>query len=173
MRTTLFMAQSLNGIIARENGDEDFLSNDHWKTFRSYVQDFGNIIWGRKTYEAVMSWGPHYTLDDLGSIGKIVISSDPSFVASNGFICVHTPSEALTYLIAKGYERALVSGGPQTNTSFIKERLIDEIIVSIEPAVIGKGIQLFSPSDFNCMLSFIEVAQMSSGIVRLRYAVKK
>lgn len=53
MKVTLFMAMSLNGIIARKNGDEDFLSSNNWNSFSELVKTFKNFIIGRKTFEAV------------------------------------------------------------------------------------------------------------------------
>ena len=57
MKTTLFMAMSLNGIIAKEDGNEDFLSHKNWETFSELVNTFGNFVVGRKTHEAVKKMG--------------------------------------------------------------------------------------------------------------------
>lgn len=62
MKTTLYMATSANGIIARENGDEDFLSHENWKKFCELANEFGNFIVGRKTYDAVKKWDEGYKI---------------------------------------------------------------------------------------------------------------
>ena len=50
------MATSINGMIARENGDEDFLSHDNWISFKKLAEEIGFFIIGRKTYEVVQKW---------------------------------------------------------------------------------------------------------------------
>lgn len=50
------MAMSVNGFIATEKGDEDFLSQENWGKFRQLAEEFGNFVVGRKTYEAVKAW---------------------------------------------------------------------------------------------------------------------
>ena len=51
MKVILFMAISLNGIIARENNEEDFLSNKNWQMLVKLTNRTGCVIWGHKTHE--------------------------------------------------------------------------------------------------------------------------
>jgi dihydrofolate reductase len=73
MKVKLFMAISLNAIIATKEGSEDFLSNDNWKQFVKLVKNIGCFIWGRKTYEAVSKWEGDY-LNDLKDATKVILS---------------------------------------------------------------------------------------------------
>jgi len=56
MKVILFMAMSVNGCIARKNGDEDFLSHKNWEAFCNLAKECGCFIVGRKTFEAVQKW---------------------------------------------------------------------------------------------------------------------
>ncbi|MCD4694524.1 dihydrofolate reductase family protein [bacterium] len=164
------MATSVNGFIARRDGDEDFLPSENWKQMIFYIKEHGNLIWGRKTYEAVVSWGDKY-VESLKNFPIIIVSkSKKAFSESNITVC-SSPEEAVEIAKSKNYKKALLSGGSSLNTSFIKANLVDEIIISINPTILADGIKLFSESDFEIKLELKKVDELSSGIVQLRYSV--
>lgn len=170
MKATLLMATSANGFIARRDGDEDFLPNENWKQMLSCVEEHGNLIWGRKTYEAVASWGKEY-LDDLKSFPLIVVSeSKKSFSESNVSVC-SSPEEAIRIVGSKNYRKPLLSGGASLNTSFVENNLVDEVILNYNPIILADGIKLFSESDFEMKLSLKKIDELSSGVVQLHYSV--
>lgn len=165
------MAMSANGYIARENGKEDFLSHENWKTFIELAKKYGNFIYGRKTYEAVRAWGNEY-LEDLKAIKKkIVISQAPDFQAENGFSLAKSPQEAVSLLQSEGFDTALLSGGATVNSAFVKSGLLDEIIFNIEPFVLGKGTPVFSPEDLELKLQFLNFNRLNNGILQLSYKI--
>lgn len=170
MKITLYMAMSLNGYIAEENGSEDFLSDTNWEKFCNLAQKHRNFIVGRKTYDAVKNWNEGFSFDDLKDIQKIVISQDENYILDDGYILATSPREAITIL--QDFESVLVIGGSAINTAFIKENLLDEVILNVEPTLIGKGIPLFAKDDFTKKLEYIS-SEISSDIVTLHYKVKK
>lgn len=170
MKVTLYMAMSLNGYIAEENGSEDFLSHANWEKFCSLAQEYGNFIVGRKTYEAVKSWNEGFGFDDLKGIKRVIISQDSSYKLDDGYILANSPKDALAKL--QDCESVLVTGGSTINTAFIQENLLDEVILNIEPALIGKGLPLFAQDDFSKKLNFVS-SNDSNGIVTLHYKVIK
>jgi len=170
MKITLYMAMSLNGYIAEENGSEDFLSHANWEKFCSLAQEHGNFIVGRKTYEAVKNWDEGFGFDDLKGIKKVIISQDENYKSDEGYILATSPKDAFAKL--KDFESVLVTGGSTINTAFIKENFLNEIILNIEPALIGKGVPLFAQDDFSKKLQFIS-SEESNGIVTLHYRVVK
>ncbi|KKP67742.1 MAG: Dihydrofolate reductase region [Candidatus Moranbacteria bacterium GW2011_GWE1_35_17] len=170
MKATLFMAISINGFVARLNGDEDFLSNENWKCLLSYAKKYEHLIWGRKTYEAVKSWGGDY-LESLKDISIIVVSkNNKSFSEKNVTVC-QSPQEAIKIIKGRKYKKAFLSGGPSLNSSFAEAGLIDEVILNCNPAIISDGINLFSKGDFELNLKFEKVDEFSSGIIQLHYYV--
>ena len=70
-----------------------------------------------------------------------------------------------------GYRQALLGGGTYLNTLFLEKKLIDEIILTIEPKIFGDGLSLFS-KDFNIELQLLEVKQINANAIMLRYKVK-
>ncbi|MDR0369708.1 MAG: hypothetical protein LBH96_04280 [Candidatus Peribacteria bacterium] len=94
MKATLFMATSLDGFITTQEGDEDFLPPESWAECLKLVEKFGHIIWGRKTYESVASWGDD-SLRDVEQYPIIVVSQQQiSFTQSNVTVC-SSPKAAL------------------------------------------------------------------------------
>ena len=162
---------SLNGYIAEENGSEDFLSHENWEKFCSLAKEYGNFIVGRKTYEAVRNWGEGYGFDGLKGVEKVIISQDENYKLDAGYTLALSPENALSKL--KDFDLVLVTGGSTINYAFIKSDLIDEIILNIEPAIIGKGIPLFTKDDFYKKLEFISSEHSESGVVTLKYKVRK
>lgn len=172
MHLTLFMAMSANGLIADSRGSEDFLSDEHWNRFISLAKEHGNIIVGRKTYEAVKAWNNGLGFNDLGDITKIVVSRDASYSTDAGYICASSPQEALAALAHSGTENALLTGGANLNSQFAKAGLIDEIILSVEPVFLGEGKSLFAADDFEMRTSVQSVSQ-NGQLVEIRYQVTK
>ena len=163
---------SLNGIIARENNEEDFISHDSWQEWLKWIRKSGCVIWGRKTHEVVKSWDKQY-FKDIKGVRAIVVSSNHNYEVGGGFELVSSPREALDKLEKEGFTTAIVTGGSTLNSSFAKSRLIDEVIVNIESVIIGKGIPLFNSESFDLTLKLLETKTYRNGIIQSHYKVKK
>ena len=135
---------SLNGIIAREHNEEDFISHDSWLAWLDAIQKSGCVLWGRKTYQIVRTWSEQY-INDLDGVKFIIISSDPSYQVDERFRLASSPQKALEQLKNDGFRSVVLTGGSILNSSFAKLNLIDEIIFNIEPVIVGKGIPVFNP----------------------------
>lgn len=171
MKVILTMAISANGIIATKEGSEDFLSHDNWLQFVKLAKRIGCFIWGRKTYESVIKWEGDY-LKDLRGVKKIVISRS-QLKLEEGFELANSPEKALKKLKDKGFAEVIVTGGATINSEFAKRGLIDEIIFDVNPSILGEGIPIFAPEDFEMKLKLLEVNKVGNNIVELRYKVKK
>lgn len=172
MKVTLYIAMSVNGMIARPEGDEDFLSHENWEAFCNLAKEYGNFIIGRKTYDEVAKWGEGYSFDDLVGIRKVILSQNPAF-KPEGYLIAFSPQDAVDKLSSEGFEKMLVAGGATINSAFAKAGLLDEIQINIEPVFIGKGRPLFSPDDFDLRAEVMSVSQSAEGIVTLKYKVEK
>ena len=171
MKVLIYMAMSLNGFIADENGEEEFLSHENWQLFCNLAQKYHNFIVGRKTFDAVSKWSNGYGFDGITGVKKIVISNDPNFKLGNDYICASSPQDALAKL--QDMETALVVGGSTLNTSFIKAGLVDQFIINIEPAIVGRGVPIFAPAVFAHKLQLLSSSISPSGILTLEYKFSK
>lgn len=171
MKVILFMAQTVNGIIARENYNEDFLSDENWKVFCKIAKNIGCFVIGRKTYDVVKEKYNNYNFNDVKA-KKIVVSRNPKF-KPKGYIVARSPKDVIKKAKLAGFKNILLTGGSKLNTAFMKSGLVDEIVLNIEPAVVGKGISLFSEGKFEFRLKLNKIKRLSSGIIQLNYKVKK
>lgn len=171
MKIILTMAVSANGIIASKTGSEDFLSHTNWIQFVKLAKRVGCFMWGRKTYEAVIKWEGNY-LKDLEGVKKVIISRS-KIELKEGFELANSPEEALKMLESEGFKKAIITGGSTVNSEFAKRGLIDEVIFDVNPSILGEGIPVFNPSDFELSLELIEAQKISDGIVEIHYKVKK
>lgn len=172
MKVILYMAISVNGIIARENNEEDFLSHENWDTFVELAHKTGCIIWGRKTHEVVKTWEEKYQ-KEIKNVRKIVVSSNSNLEMEEGYERVASPDDAVKKLSEEGFKEVILSGGARLNTSFAKAGLIDEVILNVDSVIVGKGIPLFSPEDFDLKLKLLETKKLNDSLVQLHYHVLK
>lgn len=171
MKVVMYMAMSVNGYIAREDGTEDFLSDQDWKSMVELAQKYKNIIVGRKTYEINQTWTDEDNLRSIKGIRKVVVSNQPNLKMIEGFELSLSPEDALSRL--SDYQTAFLIGGGTLNGNFATKGLIDEIVLNVEPALIGKGRQVFAGSDFDLRLRLLDTKQLNDSLVQLRYEVVK
>lgn len=166
-------AISLNGLIARENGDEDWLPSEGWDEFVEDVKKFGNFIMGRETYELVMKLYPNYNFDNVEAPYKVIVTSQADYQAPDGYTVVHSPEEAKQLLEEQGIETGLLVGGGKLNSSFYAKGLIDETWITVNPVILGKGRPFIGDYDFETQLRLYDVVRLNKDRVQLRYSVVK
>ena len=136
---TLYNVISSDGFIARNNGSEDFIPDNLWPNFLNLCKEYGTLIIGRKTYDAVQQYGEEFLQPfEKLPIRKIVISGNQSFQPKKGYIVAHSPNDAIA--IAPD---ALVSSGPTLNNFLLKNGLVKKLILHEVPTAIGEGIKPF------------------------------
>lgn len=170
MKITLYMAISVDGFIARKNGDSDWVSPVDVKNFEQAIEEHGCIIVGRRTFEQYQG-----DLYPVKGVTNIVVTSDRSIKSSHPDVSfVSEPVEnILKFIEKKGHTKALLIGGGTTNASFLTAGVIDEVILSVHPLILGDGIRLFADGEQDVKLSRIFVEQLSEGLIQIRYKVMK
>tara|TARA_R110002096_G_scaffold21043_8_gene68805 strand:+ start:30571 stop:31122 length:552 start_codon:yes stop_codon:yes gene_type:complete len=160
---SVFIATSLDGFIADEKGGIDFLDSIEnpegddmgYLEFMSRIQA---LVMGRKTFEKVLSFGIEWPYDKPVFVLSNSLKSIPKNLENKVSLLNGEIDSILKSIHQKGYDRLYIDGG-QLIQSFLKRDLIDEIIISIIPKLLGKGIPLFSKQenqvDFNCVSSTI------------------
>lgn len=168
MKVILYMAISLNGMIAKSNDDTSWISKDEWNHYSLAVRTAGNLIVGHRTYDILTKQPEFSEFKDV----KIVVVAQKSFqcLAPNHLIA-RSPTEALKLL--RDFNRVIVAGGGALNASFIKEELVDEIFVDIEPIILGQGIQLFRNKEFEKKLKLLGQKKISENEIQLHYKILK
>ncbi len=162
------MAMTVDGYIADQN-DQTPWSDEEWLSFSRFVQDAGNIVVGTKTYEIMEA---HGEFSKIGNPFTVVVSTS-SFSPENNTVFVRSPQEALQILEEMNFSKALIAGGGRLNAAFMKEKLIDEIYLDVEPFIFGKGVSLFSDELLDVQLKLMESKRLSDNTIQLYYQVVK
>ncbi|MBI3290330.1 dihydrofolate reductase [Candidatus Microgenomates bacterium] len=168
MKVVLYMATSVNGMIAKNNDNTDWISKEEWDSYSSTVQKAGNLIVGHRTYD-ILTQQPEFS--ELEKIKLVVVSSKSFRTLSANHIVAHSPKEALELL--KNFDQVIVAGGGILNTAFLTEKLVDDIYIDIEPIILGRGIKLFADGDIETELELVETKKISPNEIQLHYKVKK
>lgn len=173
----VFIATSLDGFIARSNGDIEWLltrddpDEDHG--YNDFIKDIDGIIMGRGSYEKVLtfdSWP--YTKPVVVLSAKLSGADVPKILEGKVRFMNATPKEALNFLSQTGWKRVYVDGG-QVIQSFLREGLIADIVVTRVPVLLGEGRSLFGPIDGDISLKHIETKSFPSGLVQSKYSVTR
>lgn len=168
MKVILYMAVSVNGMIAKSDDDTNWISKEEWDSYSLMVQTVGNLIVGHRTYN-ILTQQPQFS--ELKNVKLVVISQQNFPTLSPNHLVAHLPKEALELL--KDFDEVIVAGGGIMNAAFLTENLVDEIYIDIEPIILGKGIKLFADADFEKELELVGTKKLSSNGIQLHYKVKK
>jgi len=174
MKVVLAMSISLNGLVARENGEEDWLPSEGWDEFLTEVINFGNFIMGRETYELVTKLYPDYNFDNVTGSRKVIVSRNKAFVVKDeAYQIVHSPEEALSLLESSEMNSALLIGGGKLNSEFLIRGLVDEIWLTVNPFILGEGRPFIAPKNFDKELNLLSCEQITKDRLLVKYSVSK
>lgn len=143
LKCTMYATITANGFIADSSGDENIFSDDNWELFTDLAKKHKNIVWGRKTYEMVESWGRNY-IDCFGSIKIFVISNSNIKPNRKNVIICKDIKELEQELKNNQIEVPFISGGSSIYSLFFKENLINKVIFGYNSIFISNGINIFS-----------------------------
>jgi dihydrofolate reductase len=171
MNVILYMAMTANGYIAKKNDDTTFVSSKEWKSFCAMIRKVGNMVVGSRTYE-IMRKGVE--LQKFHSIPVVVVTHRASFSLASSHHCIaKSPKDALAILRKRNMKEALIAGGGTLNASCMKEGLVDEMYLDIEPVLFGEGINLFSGKKFEADLKLLGIKKLSKNELQFHYRVMK
>ncbi len=166
----VFIGTSLDGFIARLDGDLDWLTdNDLDMGSTGYEEFFASVdalVVGRNTYETVVGFGewPY-------SGKRVLVLSRTLGDVNSPATSVHADlAEVVATLEAEGARRVYVDGG-RTIQAFLREGLIQELTISRAPVLIGSGIPLFGPLDNDVHLRHRSTRELGAGFVQSTYEV--
>jgi dihydrofolate reductase len=173
MRASVFIAASVDGFIARPNGAIDWLPQgeveEHGYTAFSASVDV--MVMGRGTFETVLGFGGEWPFKDKL---VIVLSSRPIDLSAVAGAPVEQmsgePAEIVARLAARGLKHAYVDGG-DTIQRFLRAGLIQRMIITRIPVLIGQGIPLFGALDADIRLNHVATRTYAGGLVQSEYEV--
>ncbi len=171
-KVVLYIAASLDGYIAKPNDDLSFLSivqkegEDYG--YAAFLSTVDTVILGRKTYEWVMGQVPEFPHADKETY--VITRADRPSVGTVQFY-----AGKLKYLITQlksvPGKNIFCDGGAAVVNELLKEHLIDEIIISVIPTLLGEGVRLFKDGRPEQLLELLSSKQFDTGLVQLHYRV--
>ncbi len=170
-KTVLYIAMSLDGYIAKEDGGIGWLSIAEWPEedygYGEFIKDVGTVIMGRKTYEKVLSLGIPFPHRDKRCY---VLSSSRSGQDENVIFYSGSMKDLIQAIKLEHEGNIFVDGGAETVHALLRENLIEECVISILPVLLGGGIRLFREGRAENRLRLISSKPFPSGLVQLHYA---
>lgn len=171
IKTTLYIASSIDGYIATKDHSVDWLSvvedGEEDYGYNEFYNNIDAIVMGRKTYDFILQHS------DWPYAGKqsFVFTSQKLITDRKDIEFLHGDIKTgFNKIISSGHNNIWLVGGGLLNTEFLNNNLIDEIILSIIPIVLGEGIPLF-PKANQQVLKFIQATNYKSGLVQLKYEI--
>ena len=171
MRASVFVGTSLDGFIARPDGALDFLppggGEEHG--YQAFIATVDALVIGRNTYEVVLA----FETWPYEQKPVFVLSSRPLAPAPAGAVVEQMsgePSDIVSRLAARGIRHIYVDGGI-TIQRFLRAGLIQRLIITRVPVLIGEGIPLFGVIGRDIDLKHVATRAFASGLVQSEYAV--
>ena len=172
MTASVFIGTSLDGFIARRNGSFDFLPADGGEPhgYEEFMAGIDALVIGRNTFDVVLAF-PEWP---YGSKRVVVLSSQPiDFSGVRGGKVEQMsgePAEIVAKLAASGSSNLYIDGGI-TIQRFLRAGLIQRLIITRVPVLIGEGIPLFGALSYHIKLRHIATHQYATGLVKSEYQV--
>lgn len=171
----VFIATSLDGFIARTDGDIDWLlqrddpTEDHGYT--TFIADKDAIVMGRGTYEKVLAMGP-WSYDRPVTVLSRRLANTPVPDSLRGKVRFSdlSPGALMAELARENVKRIYVDGGKVVQ-SFLREGLIADMVVTTVPLLIGSGRPLFGALTKDIDMQLVDSRHFPSGLVQSTYRV--
>ncbi len=177
MRASVFCGVSLDGFIARPDGSVDFLDG-HGDVegdlgFSAFLDSVDCMVMGRNTYDFVVASGAEWHYGDTPVFVLTTRSlGGPSPEGATVEPLQLGPEETMERLGATGFTHAYVDGGVVVQ-QFLAAGLIDELILTRVPVLIGEGIPLTAPDAGDVPLEHGGTDVFGNGFVQSRYTVRR
>jgi dihydrofolate reductase len=171
VKASVFIGTSLDGFIARANGDLDFLPPGGGEPhgYNEFMATVDALVIGRKTFETVLTFDKW----PYGEKPVFVLSSRPLAAAPPEAVVEHmsgAPAEIVSRLAARGIGHIYVDGGI-TIQRFLQAGLVQRLIITRVPVLIGAGIPLFGAIPHDMILRHVVTRAYASGLVQSEYVV--
>lgn len=172
----VFIAASLDGFIARNDGDLDWLmkqnteGEDHG--YDAFMASVDGIVMGRGSFEKVLTfdtWSYEKTVIVMSS--SLTEADIPSDLKGSVRLSSQTPADLMQTLGQEGWNRAYIDGGKLIQ-SFIRAGLVADMLLTHIPILIGDGLPLFGAVPHDIDLEHMETKSFSSGLVSSKYRLR-
>ena len=173
MSNIVYVGTSLDGYVSAKDGSLDWLDyvpvpeNDDMG-FSAFMGRVDAVVMGRKTFETLIGFGVGWHYAKPGIILSSTLETVPEEYAGHVQIANGTPAEIVELARGRGFENLYIDGG-QTAQRFLREDLIDELIITEIPLLLGGGDRLFGELDQRLEFELVETEVLVKQLLRKRY----
>jgi dihydrofolate reductase len=171
MKTSVYIGTSLDGFIARKDGDIEWLTrfgdDKAIKAYEEFIRRIDAIVIGRGTFEKILTFAS-WPYETKAFVLSNSIKELPAMAKQKAALISMKPKKVLEHLFTEGFSNIYIDGG-KVIQSFLKEDLIDELIISKVPVLIGDGIPLFGHLNTDLQFDHIKTEVQLNGLVRSYY----
>lgn len=171
-KLSLFIATSLDGYIAKPNDDLSFLKLVEKKGedygYAEFTANIDTILLGRKTYDYVLKeiGASHY---DNGQREVYVITRTARPAVGKTTFYTGNVTELVQQLKSESGKNIYCDGGAEIVNGLLQYDLIDEMIISVVPILLGNGTRLFKDNRPEQQLELVSVKTFETGLTQLHY----
>ncbi len=176
MRCSVFCAVSLDGFIARKDGALDWLKPAESTLppadtgFDAFMASVDYVVMGRNTFDVVLGMGDPWFYSKPVHVLTTRPLELPARVKGKVEVGRGTPAEVVARMEQRGAKRLYVDGG-RTIQDFLRAGLIDDLVITQIPVLIGEGIPLFGPLAKDLKLVIESSRVLGGGAVQTSYRV--
>lgn len=171
MSALVYIGTSLDNFIARPDGDiswlESFASEEVVAPYEDIMRRTDALLMGRNTFEKVLGFGSWPYARKVFVLSSR-LQTVPEELTGKAEIINLSPREALDHLAAQGFHHVYVDGG-QVIQAFLREDLVDELILSRVPLLLGAGIPLFAGLDRELLFRLTATRTFPNGLLTTYY----
>lgn len=171
MSRTIHIAMSLDGYIADSQGSIAWLEQaatnpDISKRVLAFIDASEVIVMGRLTYQHVLGFGtwPYSDKTTIVVSGTLTKSDSPDTV-------IVRKDQIFAALLLSRAQNIWIAGGGQLNSYMLEQGLVDTLIVTVVPILLGSGIPIFAPMNGPTPLRLLEICPLPDGFVELSYGL--
>lgn len=178
IKTSIFVATSLDGFIARKDGSLDWLDRLNQEVpagvdggFADFLASVDSLVMGRNTFEQVLFFN-HWPYGKKPVIVLTTRALDiPDHLKDSVSVSSEGPKQLLERLEKNGMKHVYIDGG-LTIQSFAKEGIINELTITLAPVILGEGKRLFGFIGSDIRLQHVETKSFY-GFVQVKYRVMR
>ena len=170
----LGLAVSLDGFIEGPEGEYDWCFTDQDYGMNDFFKQIDSIFLGRKSYEVFKKAAEEAPEqhDPFKKFKKYVFSNTLTEVDKGMILVSGDTRSRVREIKSENGKDIWLFGGANLTTSFINERLVDELWLSIHPILLGKGKPLFSGVQERIKLKLLDSKTYSTGLLSVVYEVQ-
>ena len=176
-QVSVYIAISLDGYIARPDGDIQWL-HEHAPApegedygYQALMDSVDTVVLGRNSFEKVLGFGGWHYQKPVIVLSRS-LTEVPDHLTDRVRIDGSSPAELLARLSNEGCRRIYLDGG-RVIQAFLREGLVNDLILTRIPILIGQGLPLFGPLERDIKLELVSCQTWENGLVQTKYLINR